>query len=332
MVGATPAAWQREMYDLVRAAQRAGRDALAPGAALADVDAAARSVIDAAGYGPQFAHGLGHGVGLEIHEAPMIGPPRAGTLDAGIARSPSSPGSTCPGAAASASRTPSWCGRPGRAAHHHRPRSCSSSADRGRAAPPRLQETHPVASTNDLKNGLVLNIDGQLWTVVEFQHVKPGQGPGLRPHQAEERPVRQGRRQDLQRRRARSRRPTSTSATMQYLYKTAPTSSSWTPRPTTRSTCPRETVGDGAQLPAGEPGGHRRDARGRPAVRRAARLGRARRSPTPSRACRATARPAAPSRPRSRPASRSRCRCSSPHGEQVKVDTRDGSYLGRVNG
>jgi len=33
-----------------------------------------------------------------------------------------------------------------------------------------------VASTNDLKNGLVLNIDGQLWTVVEFQHVKPGKG------------------------------------------------------------------------------------------------------------------------------------------------------------
>jgi len=33
-----------------------------------------------------------------------------------------------------------------------------------------------VASTNDLKNGLVLNLDGQLWTVVEFQHVKPGKG------------------------------------------------------------------------------------------------------------------------------------------------------------
>jgi elongation factor P len=33
-----------------------------------------------------------------------------------------------------------------------------------------------VASTNDLKNGLVLNLDGQLWTVIEFQHVKPGKG------------------------------------------------------------------------------------------------------------------------------------------------------------
>ena len=33
-----------------------------------------------------------------------------------------------------------------------------------------------MATTNDLKNGLVLNIDGQLWSVVEFQHVKPGKG------------------------------------------------------------------------------------------------------------------------------------------------------------
>lgn len=37
-------------------------------------------------------------------------------------------------------------------------------------------ERRAVATTNDLKNGIVLNIDGQLWTVVEFQHVKPGKG------------------------------------------------------------------------------------------------------------------------------------------------------------
>ncbi len=36
-----------------------------------------------------------------------------------------------------------------------------------------------MATTNDLKNGLVLNIDGTLWTVVEFQHVKPGKGPAF---------------------------------------------------------------------------------------------------------------------------------------------------------
>ena len=36
-----------------------------------------------------------------------------------------------------------------------------------------------MASTNDLKNGMVLNIDNQLWSVVEFQHVKPGKGPAF---------------------------------------------------------------------------------------------------------------------------------------------------------
>jgi len=36
-----------------------------------------------------------------------------------------------------------------------------------------------VATTNDLKNGMTLNLDGQLWTVVEFQHVKPGKGPAF---------------------------------------------------------------------------------------------------------------------------------------------------------
>jgi elongation factor P len=45
-----------------------------------------------------------------------------------------------------------------------------------RRAPPPIGRTTLVATTNDLKNGIVLRIDGQLWTVVEFQHVKPGKG------------------------------------------------------------------------------------------------------------------------------------------------------------
>ncbi len=80
-----PADWQREIYDLVAAAQRAGREALAPGVALCEVDAAARSVIADAGYGDTFSHGLGHGVGLQIHEAPGINAKAAGTLLAGSA-------------------------------------------------------------------------------------------------------------------------------------------------------------------------------------------------------------------------------------------------------
>ncbi|GFG76154.1 X-Pro dipeptidase [Mycobacterium botniense] len=75
--------WQRELYQLVAAAQRAGREALRPGACLRDVDGAARRVIDDAGYGEHFSHGLGHGVGLQIHEAPGISAAAAGTLRAG---------------------------------------------------------------------------------------------------------------------------------------------------------------------------------------------------------------------------------------------------------
>ncbi|GAA2880439.1 Xaa-Pro peptidase family protein [Streptosporangium fragile] len=80
-----PGGWQREIYDLVRAAQRAGRRAVRPGAALHDVDAAARDLIAEAGYGEFFGHGLGHGVGLEIHEVPFLSP-RKPERDTGHAR------------------------------------------------------------------------------------------------------------------------------------------------------------------------------------------------------------------------------------------------------
>jgi Xaa-Pro aminopeptidase len=79
------AQWQRDVYDLVAAAQRAGREALAPGAILKDVDGASRRVIADAGYAENFGHGLGHGVGLEIHEAPGISASAPGTLLAGSA-------------------------------------------------------------------------------------------------------------------------------------------------------------------------------------------------------------------------------------------------------
>ena len=62
----------REVYELVLAAQLAGVDAVHAGAGGREVDAAARTVIEAAGHGEHFGHGLGHGVGLEIHEAPRL--------------------------------------------------------------------------------------------------------------------------------------------------------------------------------------------------------------------------------------------------------------------
>ncbi len=80
VVGAEPEAWQQEIYELVWAAQRAGRRALVPGVDLAGVDQAARRVIEDAGYGERFTHGLGHGVGLEIHEDPFFGRTAEGKL------------------------------------------------------------------------------------------------------------------------------------------------------------------------------------------------------------------------------------------------------------
>lgn len=79
----TVSSWQEEIYALVAEAQRAGLDALERGTPLKDVDAAARRVIADAGYGEHFGHGLGHGVGLQIHEAPGIGSAAVGALRAG---------------------------------------------------------------------------------------------------------------------------------------------------------------------------------------------------------------------------------------------------------
>jgi Xaa-Pro aminopeptidase len=72
--------WQREVYDLVAAAQAAGREALAIGAVAGEVDRVARDVIGGAGHGEAYTHSLGHGVGLEIHEAPTLRPGATDTL------------------------------------------------------------------------------------------------------------------------------------------------------------------------------------------------------------------------------------------------------------
>ena len=67
-----PPAGLPEVYDAVRGAHDAGLAAIRPGASAQDVDRAARRVIDDAGYGAQFIHRTGHGIGLEVHEPPWI--------------------------------------------------------------------------------------------------------------------------------------------------------------------------------------------------------------------------------------------------------------------
>ena len=70
-------------YEVCLEAELAGLEAFGPGVSGRDADAAARDVITAAGWGEQFGHGLGHGIGLEVHEAPAARAESTDTLEAG---------------------------------------------------------------------------------------------------------------------------------------------------------------------------------------------------------------------------------------------------------
>ncbi len=72
----------REVYELVRKAQATALEAVAAGRDGRAVDAVAREIIDAAAHGEHFGHGLGHGVGLEVHEAPRLSKLSEDTLQA----------------------------------------------------------------------------------------------------------------------------------------------------------------------------------------------------------------------------------------------------------
>jgi len=76
--------WDREIYSLVLEAQEAALEAVKPGMRAKDVDALARRVIEKGGYGGFFGHGLGHGVGLEVHEAPSLSPSSQDILGEGM--------------------------------------------------------------------------------------------------------------------------------------------------------------------------------------------------------------------------------------------------------
>lgn len=73
-----------QIYGVVLKAQLAGIAAVRPGARCQDVDAAARTVIDQAGFGKFFGHGLGHGIGLDIHEGPRLSPASTDELKPGM--------------------------------------------------------------------------------------------------------------------------------------------------------------------------------------------------------------------------------------------------------
>jgi Xaa-Pro dipeptidase len=80
-----PSLKQAKVYKVVREAQERALQSIRAGVRAREADAAARSLIEEEGYGEYFVHGLGHGVGLEIHEPPTLGPESKEVLKAGNA-------------------------------------------------------------------------------------------------------------------------------------------------------------------------------------------------------------------------------------------------------
>jgi Xaa-Pro aminopeptidase len=72
-VAGKPSEKQKKLYEIVKKAQEKAYQAIRHKARGKDVDAVARKIIERAGYGDNFVHGLGHGVGLEVHEPPILG-------------------------------------------------------------------------------------------------------------------------------------------------------------------------------------------------------------------------------------------------------------------
>jgi Xaa-Pro dipeptidase len=83
LVVGKPSEKQKKLYQIVKVAQEKAFEAMKPNVKARDVDAAARKIIEDAGYGEYFVHGLGHGVGLEVHEPPTLNSSSKETLAVG---------------------------------------------------------------------------------------------------------------------------------------------------------------------------------------------------------------------------------------------------------
>jgi Xaa-Pro aminopeptidase len=83
LVAGKPSERQKRIYQIVKTAQEKAFETIKSNVKAKDVDAAARKIIEDAGYGECFVHSLGHGVGLEVHEAPALSPESVETLAVG---------------------------------------------------------------------------------------------------------------------------------------------------------------------------------------------------------------------------------------------------------
>ncbi len=79
-----PSEEAQKIFSLLQKAQEAAYKAIRPGAVAKEVDGAARKIIQEAGYGDYFSHGLGHGIGLEVHESPTLRKTSDQILEAGM--------------------------------------------------------------------------------------------------------------------------------------------------------------------------------------------------------------------------------------------------------
>src|SRR5699024_8569250 len=151
--------------------------------------AVSRDIISGAGFGEYFGHSLGHGVGLDVHEAPSVSARSTSTLSDGDVITVE-PGIYLPGLGGiriedtvavvqgggrSLTTTSTALAVLGEAAVPVQTSAVPRPACRGTHA----KENRLMASTADFKNGLVLKDDGNLLQIVEFQHVKPGKGPAF---------------------------------------------------------------------------------------------------------------------------------------------------------
>ncbi len=155
-------------YEVCLEAQLAGLAAYAPGVSGRDADAAARDVIAAAGWGEQFGHGLGHGIGLEVHEAPTV---RAESTRHARGRQRRQL------RAGDLSARARWRPDRGHGARHRRRQRAADAA--GQGADHRSVTCAVVAdvvSTNEFKTGMHIELEGSVWRILDFQHVKPGKG------------------------------------------------------------------------------------------------------------------------------------------------------------